>query len=157
MSLRTGSAALLCACVLLARPAAAADKPLTPAQRQEIVRTLTGLEEKWIRVWSTRDVSVLEELLAEDFVATTSTGAVRTRAEQIAGYREDLKTYYAVENNEMRPHVVTSTMAVFTGRDTTHSRDAKGAEVVEHYRWTDTWLLRNGSWQCVATHETQVP
>jgi hypothetical protein len=158
MNIRVGSAAaLLTACVLLPRLAVAADEPLSRAQRQEIVQALTRLEEKWIRVWATRDVSVLEDLLAEDFVATTSTGAVRTKAEHIAGYREDLRTYYAVENNEMIPHVCTATMAVFTGRDTTHSRNAQGAEVVEHYRWTDTWLLRNGIWQCVATHETQVP
>jgi ketosteroid isomerase-like protein len=158
MSIRERAAAtLLSASVLLPRPVPAAEKPLSPAQRQEIVQTITRLEEKWIRVWATRDVSVLEDLLAEDFVATTSTGAVRSKPEHIAGYREDLKTYYAVENDEMIPHVSTGTMAVFTGRDTTHSRSPQGAEVVEHYRWTDTWLLRNGVWQCVATHETQVP
>lgn len=149
--------ALLCAFVLHPQPVLAAEKPLSRAQRQEIVQTITRLEEKWIRVWATRDVSALEDLLAEDFVATTSTGAVRGKPEHIAGYRKDLETYYAVENNEMVPHVCTSTMAVFTGRDTTHSRSPQGAEVVEHYRWTDTWLLRNGVWQCVSTHETQVP
>jgi hypothetical protein len=44
---RVGAAALLLsACFLLARPVVAAEKPLSQAQRQEIVQTITRLEEK---------------------------------------------------------------------------------------------------------------
>jgi len=134
----------------------AAEQPVSDADRREITSTLTALEQKWTRVWATKDVSVLGALLAADFVATTANGEFRTKQQHIAAYAEDVRTFSGSVNTEVSVHVLTTRAAVITGLDTVRGRTPEGAAVVEQYRWTDTWLLRNGLWQCVATHETRL-
>jgi hypothetical protein len=131
-----------------------AEQPVSDADRREITRTLTALEQKWTGVWATRDVSVMSVLLAADFVATTATGELRTKQQHIAAYARDVKAFSGSVNTEVSVHVLTTSAAVITGLDTVRGRTPEGAEAVERYRWTDTWLFRNGLWQCVATHET---
>jgi hypothetical protein len=33
----------------------------------------------------------------------------------------------------------------------------KGKKYVIRSRYTDTWIRRNGTWQCVASHSTLIP
>jgi len=133
-----------------------AEPPVSDADRREITRTLTALEQKWTRVWATRDVSVLGALLATDFVATTATGDLRTKQQHIAAYAQDVRTFSGSVSTEVSVHVLTTSAAVITGLDTVRGRTPEGGAVVDQFRWTDTWLLRNGLWQCVAAQETRL-
>jgi uncharacterized protein (TIGR02246 family) len=128
----------------------------TDAARADVVRTLTDLEQRWIQVYATHDLSLLRAILAEDFVATLADGEMRGKEKHIAAYEEDFETYSAVANSEVRVHVFSPDAAVVTGLYTATRRKPGATGPVERYRWTDTWLRRNGSWQCVATQETQV-
>jgi len=128
----------------------------TDAARADVVRTLTDLEQRWIQVYATHDVSFLRAILAEDFVATLADGEMRGKEKHIAAYQEDFEAYSAVANSEVQVHVFSPDAAVVTGLYSATLRKPGSAGPVERYRWTDTWLRRSGSWQCVATHETQV-
>jgi hypothetical protein len=143
----------LCA-VGTARPG---ERSLDQPGRPEIERTLLDLEDQWIQVYTSHDLSVLHRLLAEDFVATLADGAMRGKREHIAAYAADFGTWSAVANSELRVHVFTKEAAVVTGLYTARLREPKGSEPTERYRYTDTWVLRSGTWQCVATQETRVP
>lgn len=123
----------------------------------EIERALLDLEDQWIQVYSSHDLSVLHRLLADDFVATLADGALRGKREHIAAYAADFGTWSAVANSELRVHVFTKEAAVVTGLYTAQLREPKGSEPSERYRYTDTWVMRSGTWQCVATQETRVP
>jgi hypothetical protein len=35
-------------------------------------------------------------------------------------------------------------------------RGSGAAPATQLYRWTGTWLRKEGAWQCVATHETRI-
>jgi ketosteroid isomerase-like protein len=135
---------------------AVTETALTEAGRREIVRTLSELEQRWIEVYASHDLSLLERILADDFVATLAGGAMRRKEEHIAAYREDFETLSAVANSDVQVHVYTREAAVVTGRYTASVRQPDGSRSVEQYRFTDTWLMRRGSWQCVATQETQL-
>lgn len=137
------------------QPAAAAGSVSEPG-RLDITRTLSDLEERWIQVYSNHDLSLLQRIIADDFVATLADGAMRGKQEHIAAYPADFATYASVANSEVQVHVYARDAAVVTGLYTATLRDPGGAEPSQRYRWTDTWLLRKGSWQCVATHETRV-
>lgn len=153
---------LLAVAVLLAvsaspsQPEAVTETAMTEAGRREIVRTLSDLEQRWIEVYTSHDLSLLERILADDFVATLADGAMRRKAEHIAAYRGDFETLSAVANSDVQVHVYTRLAAVVTGLYTASVRQPDGSRSVERYRFTDTWLLRRGSWQCVATQETQI-
>ncbi len=42
-------------------------------------------------------------------------------------------------------------VAVAVGTTKQRGKDASGKEFSYVYRWTDTWVERNGKWQCVAS------
>jgi ketosteroid isomerase-like protein len=129
---------------------------VSEGDRREIVRTLEGLEGEWFQVYETHDLSVLERLIADDFVATLADGAMRGKREHIAAYPADFETLASVTNSELRVRVLTRDVAVATGLYTATLRGKQGPAAVTRYRYTDTWLLRQGSWQCVATHENRL-
>jgi ketosteroid isomerase-like protein len=135
-------------------PATAATEGAPPeAVRLEIVRSLEALEKEWFRVYETHDLAPLQRLLADDFVATLADGAMRDKQEHIAAYGADFEALDRVESGEVRVRVYTRELAVVTGSYTATLRGTPG---VTRYRYTDTWLKRNGSWRCVATHENRV-
>jgi ketosteroid isomerase-like protein len=142
---------------MLAVAPALSEGAITDAARAEIVQTLTALEKQWIDVYVNHELSVLERLIADDFVATLSDGAVRGKREHIAAYPADFALYAAVVNSDVKVHVFAPNVAVATGFYAATLRKPEGAEPPGRYRWTDTWVLRKGVWQCVATQEARVP
>ncbi|HJS56501.1 MAG TPA: nuclear transport factor 2 family protein [Vicinamibacteria bacterium] len=130
-----------------------ADGTVPEAVRLEIVRSLEALEAEWFRVYETHDLAPLERLIADDFVATLGDGAMRSKREHIEAYRADFEALDRVESNELRVRVHTHELAVVTGSYTASLRGTPGAT---KYRYTDTWLRRNGTWRCVATHESRI-
>lgn len=119
-----------------------------------IVATLEALEREWFRVYETHDLAVLRRLIAHDFVATLADGTMRGKDAHIAAYPADFETLASVTNSELRVTVFTPDVAVATGLYTAIARGEAGSP--KRYRYTDTWLRRNGRWQCVATHENGV-
>ena len=142
-------------CLIWGAAAAAAD--LSPAERHEIVRTLEGKERQWFQVYESHDLSALPLLIADDFVATLSDGAMRGKGEHIAAYPADFEAFSSVTNSDLVVRVFARDLAVVTGLYAATRRGRQGPAAVSRYRYTDTWLRREGSWQCVATHESALP
>lgn len=136
---------------------AAPPAQLSEAERNEIARTLQGLEQQWFSVYESHDLSALPRLIADDFVATLSDGAMRGKSEHIAAYPADFEAFASVTNGDLRVRVFARDVAVVTGLYTATLRARQGPGAVARYRYTDTWLRRQGSWQCVATHESPLP
>jgi uncharacterized protein (TIGR02246 family) len=140
--------------MLALAPAASSD--VSPQARGEIVRALEGLEAEWFRVYETHDLSALRRLIADDFVATLADGAMRGKDEHIAAYPADFEALASVTNSKLQVRVFAADVAVATGLYTATRREKGGPGAQTRYRYTDTWVRRNGSWQCVATHENRL-
>lgn len=116
------------------------------------VRELTDLEQSWAAALLKRDAAVLERLLADELVDTSPTGEVATKAEDVAAVPSyNFASYVA---DEIRVQIY-GQAAVVTGRST-QKGSFKGKDLSGVYRWTDTWVKRNGKWQCVATQGSKV-
>ena len=136
-------------------PAAPLEAPLTDAARSSIATTLRGLEAEWIGVYASHDLALLERLIAPDFVGTLSDGSMRGKAAHIESYKSDFETVAQVTTDDVVVHVYGPDAAVVTGR---YAATLKGAKAAPgRFRYTDTWLRREGRWQCVATHENAEP
>lgn len=134
-----------------------AESGLTEDARRAIVRTVEGLEEQWIGVYVTHDLSFLDRIIAPDFVATLSDGVMRGKREHIAAYPADFVAFASVVASEVKVHVYAPALVVATGLYEARLRHPEGQEPSGRYRFTDVWVLRAGAWQCVATQETHVP
>jgi uncharacterized protein (TIGR02246 family) len=126
------------------------------AGSEAVVEAIETLEAEWFSVYQSHDLGVLDRLIADDFVATLADGAMRGKREHIAAYPADFAALVSVVNQELRVRAMGPDVAVATGLYVATARGAGGPGLATRYRYTDTWLRRNGSWRCVATHESRL-
>ena len=111
---------------------------------------LMKLEHAWAKAYVDRDIATLDRLEAEEWICTTADGETFTKAEDIADVKSAAyqATVFKMEDVKVR---VYGDMAVATALQTEEAT-YKGADANKVLRCTDTWVRRDGRWQCVATH-----
>ena len=114
---------------------------------QELIR----LQHEWSRVEVAGDVRTLDRLLADEYVLTLSDGTPVPKAKYLRDVQsEDTRsTAMAVENPTVRLY---GDMALVKGIVKWTEPSGKKHEDLFH----ETWLKRDGRWQCLATHESEV-
>jgi len=50
----------------------------------------------------------------------------------------------------MDVHVYGPNLATVTGTTTEKGKDKAGKQFTRSYVWVDTWMERNGKWECIA-------
>jgi hypothetical protein len=136
----------------LALPAAAQRAPAA-GQGGATARTLMALEEGWARGVVRRDTAMFGRLLDPRFVYTEDT-TVMDKAQVIASIRDGDRVDRAA-NADMVVHDHGST-AVVTGILRLEGRSKEGP-FDRRYRFTDTWLRRNGAWRMIAAQDCLMP
>ena len=102
------------------------------------------------------DKKVFESFFADDVIYTGSTGMTMGKAEIMKGLEgraDDLKATYRAENITVHPY---TDMAVVNFRMVMHDENG-GKRKTAYFRNTGTFLKRNGKWQVVAWHATEIP
>jgi ketosteroid isomerase-like protein len=128
-------------------------KELAMAQTP-VERTLFALEEDWTRALVRRDGATFDRLLAPQFVYTEN-DQLMTKEELIRAVVSGSDTVDSAGNEDMRAYVHGNT-AVVTGWLVMRGRGASGP-FDRRFRYTDTWLHRDGRWRVIAAHDYLVP
>ena len=147
---------LLVACAVVALGAALEAAEPAPQQRkapsdQEV---LIDLEQRWNMAFYRRDAAFIATILADDFAATYDDGSRGDKAKELA-----LASSFAqqVESAVQDEFTVKEYGDAAVVRFTLHlagTRQGQRAETL--LRYTDVWIIRDGRWQCVSSHSTQV-
>jgi ketosteroid isomerase-like protein len=119
-----------------------------------VEQTLFALEEEWTRALVRRDGATFDRLLAPQFVYTEN-DQVMTKEELIRGVVSGSDTVEWAGNEDMRVYAHGST-AIVTGWLVMRGRGASGP-FNRRFRYTDTWLHRDGRWRVIAAHDFLVP
>lgn len=124
-------------------------------QIREIEQTVLKTKESWTDALKSKDWVILEQILASDFVAV-NVDKVMNKAEFINDYKASTDKIRWAVNSNVKVQVYTRDVAVMTGETevggqalNTHQ---KMQDFIRRWHWTDTYLKRNGMWQCIATH-----
>lgn len=117
-------------------------------------RTLLKLEDDWAAALVRRDAKAFRRLLAEGFVYTEN-DRMSNRDAVLQDIVSGPDTVEAAHNEDMRVHRFGTTAAV-TGWLIVRGR-GPGGQFSRRYRFTDTWVRRNGKWQIVAAHDYLAP
>jgi len=133
-----------------------APESLTQADRKQVEEMLLGWENEWVNGYVTRDLSVLERILAADFIYTVDSGEVHDKASFIALGADDPISYTRFETSEMSVRWYGDAVVVITGRAFSVGTDADGREVTGTGAWTNVFVRRQGEWRCVVGHSTDV-
>ena len=118
---------------------------------------MKALEQRWEGSFLTHDISIIEQLVADDFVGTSSSGKVGNKTTMIAEARKDKNIYTSATSSDMTVHFFGPSVAVVTGIARESGKTQAGKAFSQAYRFTDTWVERNGEWQCVAASAMAMP
>jgi ketosteroid isomerase-like protein len=122
--------------------------------QSEAERYIIESERQWAESVATGDASVVERILADDFVGVDPKGRLYDKATMVSDTREAPNYFVSNRANEIKVRFYGDT-AVAQGSETWERRT--GDPLRGRFVWTDTWLRRNGKWQIVAAEDLVAP
>ena len=143
----------LSCCVLAAScgvTASAAQRPPVESDQQILIK----LEQGWNEAFYRKDVDFIEDILADEFMATYDDGSRGDKARELALTAEFNQQVESAIQDELTVRVYRDTAVVWFTLRLVGLRQGQRAEVT--FRYTDVWVLRDGRWQCVSTQSTKV-
>ena len=124
---------------------------LAPAQQKsDTIAGILALEKKWNDAYQRGDITMMNSLLADDFVITVEDGTIFSKAGYIAhsGNSDNKVAVSDMSDLKVRLH---GNAAIVTGAY--HEKGTtKGKPYEYHDRFTDLWLLIDSRWQVIASH-----
>ena len=128
----------------------------TTARQAKIERELMQMERDWSAAYLSHDVSVVDRLLADDFIGTDGRGIMTDKKQELEDARSENPNRKVLSEaiDDMKVRVYGDT-AIVNGR-TTEKIQSGGKEFVIQYRRTDVFVKRNGRWQCVSFHGSRI-
>ena len=125
-------------------------RPKSESVEQELIRLERESNDAWLR----RDVEAYARLLADDYIETGPDGDMATKAEELALVKSTETTITSAAADDFRVRVY-GDAAVVTFR-LTFKKPVDGKETTGRERFTNTWIRRDGRWQCVAVHYSRI-
>ena len=139
-------------CVLWAALAVTPSSQTLPVRSDQQV--LIELEQGWNEAFYRKDVAYIENILADEFVATYDDGSRGDKAHELALVAEFDQQVVSATQDGFTVKVYDDTAVVWFTLNLVGIRQGERAEVV--LRFTDVFVLRDGDWQCVSSQSTKV-
>ena len=117
-------------------------------------KAVFALEEDWTRALMKNDTAAFRRLTVPGFIYTED-NAVMTQSELIKSIATSGDVVTKAWNEGMKFHDYTPA-GVVTGILHVQGHN-KGKAFHRRYRFTDTWLLRNGKWRAIAAQDYLIP
>ena len=115
---------------------------------------LIALENAWNQAQLHHDSQALNSLVSDTFVYTDTDGTVMDKPKFLADIQDPDYRATLIANQDVKARVY-QTAAVVYG--IYHAKGTNKGKAFEHYgRFTDTWILQNNQWQCVASHTSLI-
>ena len=143
---------VLCCVLAVAWTGAASPSHSQPIKSDQQI--LIELERGWNEAFYRKDVAFIEDLLAEEFMATYDDGSRGDKARELALTTEFNQQVVSAIQDEFTVRVYRETAVVWFTLRLVGIRQGQRTEVT--FRYTDVWVLRDGRWRCVSTQSTKV-
>lgn len=113
---------------------------------------LKSMEDSWAAAQLQKDhgASVVDGLLSADFFGIGEKGKLQNKADWLERLRTDTDTYTYSKNDSMDVHMYGPNVATVCGTSTEKGTDKNGKKFSRSFAWVDTWMERDGQWQCIA-------
>ncbi|HTW57221.1 MAG TPA: nuclear transport factor 2 family protein [Terriglobales bacterium] len=144
------TARIICGCFLLALLSIASAAQQTDPREAKLM----VLERMWNEAQVNRDAQALERLVSSRFVNTEWDGSVSDKQRFLADIKDPLYKPSIATIQDVKMNFFGDT-AVITG--IYHTAGTYQGKPYDHLgRFTDTWILDLGTWQCVASHTSLI-
>jgi ketosteroid isomerase-like protein len=142
------AAFLLMAGMAFARQDAMASKSEMRTGPANVEQHLKEMEHQWVKASLASDGNALAPMLSEDYINIDSDGSVLNKSETVARMMKSKFQVSEISELQVTPH---GDSAVVTGTWTGKGVDGTGKPIDAKERWADTWVMKDGKWQCVAS------
>ena len=121
----------------------------------EAERAVTKAEQEWFAIQQANDWAKLSKMISEDFVIVDSDGSLGNRESMISGYKAEAPRVLSLKMQVLVAHAVAPNAVIASGLDDITLKGSNTGGTTHRYeRFIDTWILRDGRWQCVAEQIT---
>lgn len=120
----------------------------------ELHKEIEALEMQWRQAQLNNDVSVMDRLLADDYIGISSSGTIETKTEALALRRAGTLHITTLDLNDVKVRIYGDTAVVTSRADlqgTNGSRDISG-----EYRYTRVYNRRLGQWKIVSFEASRI-
>ena len=118
--------------------------------------TVTDMENAWEAAVAKHDYATLDAFVAPDFVGVSSKNKFIGRSDVLGEAKRDKDTYKSAKNEKLNVKNYGPNLTVVTGRAREVGTGKDGKAFDRTFLFTDTWMMRGGKWQCVASHVTKI-
>jgi ketosteroid isomerase-like protein len=118
---------------------------------------LKGMEDAWVKAITDKDQAAVGNMIADDFAGFNSDAKHVTKSQLLNEIKNEPNTLSSAANENMDVHVYGPNLATVTGTTTEKGKDKDGKQFSRTYCWVDTWMERNGKWECIAEGVMQLP
>ena len=140
--------------LLLCLLAALFPTPASPQDARSDQDILSQLERDWDAAFRRKDVRFVENVLADEFVATYADGSRADKAKELELATTFNQQIDSSVLDEFLVKVYGDTAVVWFTQHLVGPKDGKPLALT--FRYVDVWVLRAGRWQCVASQSTKV-
>lgn len=137
------------------KPAAAA-APATTGKNLSGEAAIKDMENRWEGAVPSHNYSVVEGFVAADFMGVSSKGKFTNRSQMLSEAKGDKDTYKSAKNEKLNVRMYGPNVAIVTGRAREIGTGKDGKAFDRTYLFTDTWAMRSGKWQCVASQVNKI-
>ena len=135
-------------------PAQELQKNATPSAEEDVRK----LEREWLDAYEQHNAEAMDRIVAEDFAITFPGGKIQTKAQIMAMIKRPPRegasaTRFHTEEVQARAYGDTVILMGKVVEET--QKEDKTAR--EESRYTDTYVKRDGRWQVVASHLSNLP
>jgi len=149
---RMGLPYSLCCVLAAAWAVTASASQRAPVESDQQV--LIKLERGWNEAFYRKDVAFIENILADEFMATYEDGSRGNKAKELALVAEFNQQVESATQDEFTVRVYRETAVVWFTLRLVGTKQGQRAELT--LRYTDVWAMRAGRWLCVSTQSTRV-
>ena len=120
------------------------------ADSSAVQTKLKGMEDAWVKALVNKDQAAVANMIADDFAGFNPEGKHIGKSQLLDEAKNEPNTLSSAVNENMDVHVYGPNFATVSGTTVEKGRDKDGKQFTRSYVWVDTWMERNGKWQCIA-------
>ena len=143
--------------LLVAACGTSAARQESPSKLSKAEEEVRRLERQWLDAYEQNDAEAMERIVADDFTITFPNGAMQTKPQlmtMVKSPRRPGQPRMRFTTEGVRSRAYGDTVILLGRVVTEYERDGK--TVKEQSRYTDTYVRRDGRWQVVASHLSNV-
>jgi len=123
--------------------------------RDNAHKEIEGLELDWRQAQITNNISVVERLLADDYLGISANGTLETKADALAQRRSGTVRISSIDPDNVKVRVYGET-AVVTSRVDVVGHDGD-RDISGRYHYTRVYNHRSGEWKIVSFEASRIP